>query len=589
MLKIYINNIEVVYDENISIQIELNSPVFTKKTAFSFPFKLPHSQNSEIFRSIADLGNLYQKKGNDCVIEHGNFRIGGKVYIEDVTDNYVNLNFRQEPVENFMQDLKNKYLNEIDYKEDFPSSSEYINYYNDPPDANGDYNYNYAFTPIDITSEKVLDYLEEHTPGGRPQSVIMNYRQKIYESESDDENYDILPRASVDFKNGYGSISEREQEDNYDSNELIYDIATSIMPFWRLNFVVEKIAEFLGLTIKDNDIKNTPLYNSMLIYSVHAMIFNSGPRDDEASFEYLPNITIIEFFNTLKEDLGILTVFNFVNRTISFLQKKNIIKSKDSEEWNYYYKIKNSKPIEEKNIKFSYKELGNEVKLAKKNGIFTDYETGEKNQKEKEIRSTSLPSYIEINSENNDNFFLQGYYTERNTIEHYKTIYANYNLPHAYIEPNGPIINEDGQTLDYVPKDQPLRFLVYNFDYGNKTRREYVRDADDTGVISEVNSYEGESYNFGHYRFYDNSESLDINDSGYTGLYENFHKDVLFWESELKRNVQLIVQIPDFQLNDFNFLKKIKIGEDKFLFKDISLKLTINRISVEQINAYTVP
>jgi len=587
MLKIYINNIEVVYDENISIQLELNSPVFTKKTAFTFPFKLPHSPNSEIFRSIDDLGNLYQKKGNDCVIEHGSFRIDGKVYIEDITDNYVKLNFRQEPVEKFMQELKDKYLNEIDYEESLPSRnySTMIEFYDDPPDADGNHQYNFAMPPLNVTSKEALEYMEERGYSGY-EEIIFNYRTKIYESENSDENFDTLH----EYGDGYGGSSYRDQEEDYDSDSLVGVMCKGIMPFWRLKFVAKKVVESLNYTVGNDCISDDPHFNSMLVFSLHDLTFFWGVLGNTVTFKWLPTISYKDFFSRLEQDLNILTLFDHKNKKVSFLKKKDIIKSNDKEIWNYSYKIINSKPVEESNIKYTFDNISGEIKLAKDNGVFTDFETGIKNVERKTI-NPSVPSHRELDSNNSNNYYLQGWYTyetdKPSTL--YKTVYAKYEMPHAHIKPNGPVIDDRGQRHDYIPESQPFRLLVYNYSYTNKERKDYVRNAVDENTIVGVNTYTGESYNYGHYRFYDNSESLDVDDANYTDLHQNFFEEILFWKSNLMREVELTIKIPNYKLTDFDFQKKRVIGSDKFLFRKIKLKLTKNLMEVNQVQAYTVP
>jgi hypothetical protein len=587
MLKIFIGDQRVKLFKNTLIALNLNSQVFTKKTAYSFPFKIPRKENIDIFGSLYDLGIKKQNTGEACFIEHGSFYIEGRVYIRNITKGSVELSFIQEPIKNFFEKIKKTKVNDIEYKEDLPAESNRLNYYNDPPDANGDHNYNFAFAPVDITSEHVLNYMEEKQ-GSAPQAVICNYRQKIYEAEYyTDENYDEIIRYFTEWHNGY-SGGDRQAEDNADSDNMIWSILTPLMPFWRLKFVAQKIAEHLGFNISENCIKDKPIFNNTLIFAMHPMVINTGVMSDggqKASFKYLPNITIKEFFERLEKDLNIITLFDFVTQTISFKQKKDIILSNDEEMWSYPYRILSSKLAEKENLKYTFEELGYEVKFAKENGIFNDYETGSDNQKEKNIKSTSLPSQVEIKSERSNNYYLQGWYTyqteEMSFIQ--KTVYAKYDIPHAIIKPNGPLINQ-GQSYDYIPEDQPLRFLVYNYAYDNKDRRAYWGSESPLG--SE--SYTGESYNFGHYRFYDGNESLDAEDGSYTGLHENFFQDELTWRSTMKRKVELSIQIPLSKLQNFDFTKKRYIGSDKFLFRDIALKLTNDQIIVDKVNAYTI-
>ncbi|MGM0530436.1 MAG: hypothetical protein ACQER7_03720 [Bacteroidota bacterium] len=534
------------------------------------------------------MGNTKQNTGEDCFIEHGPLYIEGRVYIRNITKDSVELNFIQEPIKNFFEQIKTTKINDIEYKEDLPSESNRLNYYNDPPDASGDHNYNFAFAPVDITSDPVLNFLESEL-SLTPQAVICNYRQKIYESDDPAENYDEIIRYNItEFHNGYTGGS-RTEEDNHDSDDMIYSIQSPLMPFWRLKFVAQKIAEHLEFNIAENCIKDEPLFNNMLIFAMHDMILNTGVISDygqKASFKYLPGITIKEFFERLEKDLNIITLFDFITQTISFKQKKDIITSNNQEDWNYPYRIKNSQLIEEENFKYTFEELGAEIKFAKEAGVFNDYETGTDNQKDKPIKSTSLPSQVEAKSERSNNYYLQGWYTyetdKPSTI--YKTVYAKYDIPHAIIEPNGPLIDERGQRHDYIPEDQPLRFLIYNYGYDNKDRRAYW--GSEPPLDSE--SYTGESYNFGHYRFYDGNESLDAEDGSYTALHENFFKDELTWRSTLKRKVELSIQIPLSKLQNFDFTKKRYIGGDKFLFKTIALKLTNDKLEVDKITAFTV-
>jgi len=593
MLKIYINSERIKLFKDTSISLNLNSQLFTKKTAYSFPFKIPKSENEKIMGYMYDLGIHEENDGDKCYIEHGTFHIEGVVYVTNITKKFIELKFIQKPLQDFYTKLKETKINEIEYEEFIPADMNlWLDYYNDPPDLNGDHNYNWALAPVDVTCRQVLDYYE-NKHNIRPQAVIFNYRRKIYESEPfRDENFDIIDVDYIDGDNvGYGGVAERNAEENYDSDDMIYDIVAPLMPFWRLKFVVQKIAEYLNYTIIDNCIQDDTMLNNMLIFSLQEMDIKHGAQHTDASFTYLPGVTFVDFFKILESDLNIITVFNNVTRTVSFVQKKDIINSEKSDNWSFPYRILNSKLIEKENYKYIFEEQGEEVHYAKENGVFQNYDTGSENQKKKKIISTSLPSQVEAKSDRSNNYYIQGWYTYEPNLEdtYYKTIYAKYDIPHAIFSPNGPMTGESSIEQDHVPKDQPLRFLIYNYDYSNKERREYARDADNTSVISSSQDYTGEAYNFAHYRFYDNNESLDAKDDPYTALHENFFLSELTWINKMKRAVVLKIDIPSHLLNNFDFLKKRIIGNDKFLFKDISLKLTTDKISVERINAFTVP
>src|SRR6056297_3390299 len=157
MLKIYINSERIKLFKDTSISLNLNSQLFTKKTAYSFPFKIPKSENEKIMGYMYDLGIHEENDGDTCYIEHGTFHIEGVVYVTNITKKFIELKFIQKPLKDFYKKLKETKINEIEYEEFIPADMNlWLDYYNDPPDLNGDHNYNWALAPVDVTCRQVL-------------------------------------------------------------------------------------------------------------------------------------------------------------------------------------------------------------------------------------------------------------------------------------------------------------------------------------------------------------------------------------------------------------------------------------------------
>lgn len=563
MLKIYIDN-QQIDTKGISINLKLSSPFFFDQTSFSYNFKIPATKtNREILNYPDYIHNYNTGERLNCYIEHEGFYIDGEVIIKNINKYDFELYFIQNH-ENIIKQLKETKLTQIDYSQTI-SAQDFVDAYKGDSTT-----HSFSCATVKITTKEDLDIIKE------------NVENDTFTQEMDDVflNYYISPAADIGEKiinlehtwDDYsGSTYENQDDPNHNYIQKMLSIRC---PFWYLSFVIKKMLS--DFTIEENIFDTDDMLKGLFLVLI------SEETNSAFSFKNsLPETKINNFISMLEKYFQVKFVFNFNLMTVKIVTKKSIINSKTVESWeNYNYNFKKKGVINVSNYEYSFSE--------EQKSYFDSYTTGEINKK-----SMSLPLTTYLSNELWLNDYTEDAYLCYDDSSGNR-IYRIFKFPDKPTR----VLGENIRKIDvFLEMEKQIPFMLA---WQNKnltdTRIEVFGDGSSGAQQDPAYSERtGENYNFAHWRKEDAHDgydgySLDINDAGnYEDVYTRFHKPVLSWNNNLKREVALKIDIPVYSLANFDWLKKRRIGGNNYLIKNITLEITEQRASIKTIQAITTP
>lgn len=137
------------------------------------------------------------------------------------------------------------------------------------------------------------------------------------------------PGKSFGFIN-YFSYSE--QRFNVKGQEGVPDWETAQAPWFRLNYIIKRLAAYLNLSTKGSYFDD-PESEQLYIYTRQCLGFAEGSETMTIGFlpsmAYMPNLTVADFFKQIRERLHIAIDFNLTEGVLTIESFRSIANSKD--------------------------------------------------------------------------------------------------------------------------------------------------------------------------------------------------------------------------------------------------------------------
>jgi len=533
MLRIYINEQYIdIGDQFSKINLKLKSPFLSKTVAYTFPFSVPNNDHN---KSIFELQAFNQ---NFSTLSYFNARI---IFESFVLDGYVKITKPPtDKLELYFTGWESLSYNNIEkvLLTELPYETQY--YATDLYNAGFTKNDIYTWFPIDVSTDGNIGVVEHNDYD----LVMMNYR---------DEN-DML--AGTVWARG---TPTGNAADNFNN------VISINAPFYFFSYVVEKVFEWLGVNVEQNDIAEDSDFEDLVV--VYAPTKIVGLTDTYTtsyiSFEHnLPQISIKKFFEFIENFFACKIVLDPFKRSVKIVFAKDIIKETDktdiTEKVSTQPVLSGISPT---NIRLKQK-FYSEDKFMLDTDFPDVYEdnSAEREEKIETEGTSSIQQLIEGVILDSDFKLPESYW-----IWTYRSFYA-------------PRIGYDTNSEGYQLRafsDLPFRLLFWD------VQEEYERYKYDNG--SKVGLTE-QDWPVGKYS---KNKSLKWEDSG-NGIYELYYKDYLFWLNNFAKEVTFNARFTSSDLAYFDFIKKYRIDNIDVLIEEIPVSIYKDRIEVGEIKAVTV-
>lgn len=582
MFSLLINNVSVFLPEDFTFGLERESPLFNDRGDFSYPFSIPYEPNKELFYHGKELASFIPK--NQVLSFElcwcGNAFLSGEISEWQINGENVELTLTGGKTL-FYSKIKDKHLDEIDLGSE---------------DSTG-------------IHERAVLSLSKHATTSP---------------------YVFAPVYAAKWLNPDGNYAS-EYLNDYDPNKSgnnVLPIHNRAMHLYLL-FVLKQLCKFTGYNIGRNDLLEYSDFKRLYIVSLNILYI------DGTKIKYkdaLPHILVTDFLDTLAKWIGIHIIPNDQEGVADIVLIKNIIKDTDVNKEHSEKML-----ISDNAMRYRHTEVGNiaynlsgdDYKYAKVNlpGNITQinsisdlpnpsstyinsirhitstdrvykcitYEDGDQTKYKWELLG-ELRKLEKANETNHTSINIHPMLTLKDTIEVEAEVDDG--------DPNGngdgdntgndgakgtitvdvlcavelPYTSEKGNQLIYVRNnwedynDFPLMMCFY------KGMRTYSREVPDHPGEYASFSYPTSTYD----RFLLNEQNvgnLSLKLTGDNGIYKTFLQDYYFWEENIKREVEIEVDLSPADILNLSMIQKIDFDGHTFLIDKIHFDCHLQRIN----------